>query len=69
MTANGMGIAESALAESLAVAEGNLHLFWGSESHRRAYRAAAAALLRPLEIRGWALTRIQPQPLVPEVTP
>jgi hypothetical protein len=59
----------SALAESLAVAEGNLALFWGSSSHRNAYLATAAALMRPLEVRGWALARIQPQPTLPTVSP
>lgn len=59
----------SALAESLAVAEGNLHLFWGSSSHRTAYMATAARMMRPLEVRGWAVARIQPQPMVPSVSP
>lgn len=59
----------SALAESLAVAEGRLHLFWGSASHRSAYLATAEALIRPLEVRGWALARINPQPTVPSVSP
>ena len=51
----------SALAESLAVAEGNLALFWGSSSHRQAYMATAARMMRPLEIRGLAMARIEPQ--------
>ena len=58
----------SALGESLAVAEGNLALFWGSASHRRAYMATAAALLRPLEVRGWRIVR-DAMPDVPRVTP
>lgn len=49
----------SALAESLAVAEGQLGLFWGSTSHRAAYFHTATAMLRPLQIRGWALERIR----------
>lgn len=64
-----MGSATSALAESLAVAEGNLALFWGSGSHRHAYMATAAKMLRPLEVRGWALARIEPQSSVPTVLP
>lgn len=59
----------SALAESIAVAEGNLALFWGSSSHRNAYLATAAAMMRPLEVRGWQLTRIQPHHMVPTVSP
>lgn len=59
----------SALAESLAVSEGNLHLFWGSASHRQAYMATAARMMRPLEVRGWAVARIIPQSIVPSITP
>ena len=61
MTQIDMTLPTSALAESLAVAEGNLHLFWGSSSHRAAYMATAEKMRRPLEVRGWALARIQPQ--------
>jgi hypothetical protein len=63
-----MSIAESALGESLAVADGNLALFWGSASHRAAYMATARALIRPLEARGWRLTR-DTMALVPKVSP
>jgi hypothetical protein len=64
-----MSIAESALGESLAVADGNLALFWGSAAHRAAYMAQARALVRPLEIRGWRLARITAQSQIPEVSP
>lgn len=64
-----MALPTSALAESLAVAEGNLALFWDSSSHRDAYMATARALIRPLEVRGWALARIEPQSSVPSVSP
>lgn len=67
--ASNMESAISALAESLAVAEGSLHLFWGSASHREAYMATAAAVVRPLEIRGWRLARLLCIPEVPEVSP
>ena len=56
----------SALAESLAVAEGQLALFWGSASHRAAYFATAEAMIRPLTVRGWELARVG---LVPRVAP
>lgn len=50
-----MRSAETALAEALAVAEGRLHSFWGSSSHRDAYMATARAMLTALRHRGWGL--------------
>jgi len=66
MTTIDMRDPTSALAESLAVAEGQLGLFWGSSSHRAAYFVTATAMLRPLQSRGWKLERIG---LVPEASP
>lgn len=59
MTTIDMRDPTSALAESLAVAEGQLGLFWGSASHRAAYFATARAMIRPLEVRGWQVERVK----------
>ncbi len=44
-----------AVAEALAVTDGQIGLYWGSDSHRRAYWTSAIALQEALERRGWKL--------------
>ena len=48
----------TALAEALAVAEGRLHSFWGSASHREAYIATARRMREALAHRGYDLEPI-----------